>query len=108
MGAGASFQQVIRREIAVKKKINFPELIDKGIKFLEDLKELAEFFAPAADPYFVLGVSPEDDDELIDAIYKARVKHFHPDKGGDEEACKRLNDAYERIKAERAQQDEAG
>ena len=56
---------------------------------------------PDLTPYDILGVKPSDSDKIIDVIYKARVSLAHPDKGGDETECKRLNEAYEQIKAER-------
>ena len=49
-------------------------------------------------PYDVLGVKPTDPDKVVDAIYKARAGLAHPDKGGDEEEFKRINQAYEKIK----------
>ena len=51
-----------------------------------------------ASPYGVLGVKPTDSDKVIDAIYKARAGLAHPDKGGDEEDFKKINQAYEKIK----------
>lgn len=50
------------------------------------------------DPYVILGVSRDDPPELIDAVYKLKVKFYHPDKGGDSEKFLRLRNAYDEIK----------
>jgi len=63
----------------------------------------AQLAAPKAarDPYEVLGVRPDTDMEIIEAAYKAAAKKAHPDTGGTTEAMQEVNDALERIKAER-------
>ncbi len=53
------------------------------------------------DPYEVLGIRPDTPETVMEASYKALAKVHHPDKGGDPEQFKELNDAYERIKADR-------
>lgn len=46
----------------------------------------------------VLGVSADADQSAVKAAYRERVKETHPDTdGGDEEAFKRVNRAYERL-----------
>ena len=45
-----------------------------------------------------LGVDPDADEEAIKRAYRSKVKEVHPDTdGGDEEAFKRVNRAYERL-----------
>lgn len=46
----------------------------------------------------VLGVGPDADDDAVRTAYRERIKEVHPDtEGGDEEAFKRVRDAYERL-----------
>jgi len=48
--------------------------------------------------YEALGLDPSASDEAVRRAYRARVKEVHPDTdGGDEEAFKRVNRAYERL-----------
>jgi hypothetical protein len=55
--------------------------------------------APARqrDPYEVLGVRSDSPSEVIEAAYRAMAKKLHPDVGGDADAFKQVQDAYERI-----------
>ncbi len=46
----------------------------------------------------LLGVSPGASWEEIERAYRNKAKIHHPDKGGDEDAMKALNDAYEILK----------
>ncbi|AXG10041.1 J domain-containing protein [Haloplanus rubicundus] len=41
-----------------------------------------------------LGLPPTADTDEVKAAYRRRVKHVHPDHGGDSESFKRLQDAY--------------
>jgi len=48
--------------------------------------------------YRALGLSPDADEEAVKRAYREKVKEVHPDTdGGDEEAFKRVNRAYERL-----------
>ena len=53
------------------------------------------------DPYVILGVHPNTPPEIMKAVYLAWAKHHHPDVGGDAETFKRVNVAWDKIKAER-------
>lgn len=57
--------------------------------------------APARerDPWEVLGLRPDADLDAIEAVYRAKSKRLHPDAGGNAEAFKELQRAYERVKA---------
>jgi len=48
-------------------------------------------------PYDVLGVSPQESEEGIKKAYRKLAMKHHPDKGGDQEAFKAINDAFEKI-----------
>ncbi len=65
------------------------------------------------DPYKILGVSPDADDETIKKAYRRLAKKYHPDVNpGDPVAAKKMqqvNAAYEQIKnPEKAQQRPGG
>ncbi len=45
----------------------------------------------------VLGVDPDGDEGAVRRAYRRRVKETHPDNDGDEEAFKRVTEAYERL-----------
>jgi DnaJ-class molecular chaperone len=49
------------------------------------------------DPYDVLGVSRDSDENTIKKAYKKLAMKHHPDKGGDPEQFKRIQAAYDRI-----------
>ena len=53
------------------------------------------------DAYGILGASPDDPEGLIKDIYRKKVAFYHPDKGGDPNKFKRLQNAYEVICKER-------
>ena len=52
--------------------------------------------ATGQDPWSVLGVSPEADDDQVRAAYVEKVKEFPPDRCGRE--FERVRDAYEQLK----------
>jgi DnaJ-class molecular chaperone len=53
--------------------------------------------------YRYLGVKPNDPDELVKAVYRAKSKVLHPDNSetGNEAAFKKLNGAYEIVMEDR-------
>ena len=53
---------------------------------------------PTATAFAELGVPAGADVEEVKAAYRRRVKETHPDQGGDEEAFKRVREAYTRAK----------
>jgi len=48
--------------------------------------------------YKILGLSPSSSWEEIEQAYKRKAKVHHPDKGGDEDAMRVLNDVYAKLK----------
>lgn len=49
------------------------------------------------DPYTILGISRDASEEEVKKAYKKLAMKNHPDKGGDPEQFKRIQNAYERI-----------
>ena len=48
--------------------------------------------------YRLLGVSPSADWAEIQSAYRRKAKVHHPDHGGDEDAMRALNEAYQTLK----------
>ena len=46
----------------------------------------------------LLGLSPSASWEEIERAYRKKAKIHHPDHGGDEDAMRTLNEAYQRLK----------
>ncbi|WP_266078328.1 J domain-containing protein [Haladaptatus caseinilyticus] len=56
----------------------------------------------SAEAYRILGVDVTADDETVREAYREKVKNVHPDQtDGNEEAFKRVNRAYERVRNDR-------
>lgn len=51
--------------------------------------------------YKMLGVSPSAPWEEVERAYHRKAKLHHPDRGGDDDTMRALNDAYARIKRTR-------
>tara|TARA_B110000902_G_scaffold38745_1_gene41259 strand:- start:4931 stop:5713 length:783 start_codon:yes stop_codon:yes gene_type:complete len=49
-------------------------------------------------PHSVLGVDSNASEEEVKLAYRKLVKEHHPDRGGDEEHFKKINEAYDNIK----------
>ena len=58
----------------------------------------------ADDPYRVLGLHSGASMRVVKAAYRALAQETHPDKGGDPERFKKVQEAYERICGERQEQ----
>src|SRR5210317_1152812 len=60
------------------------------------------------DPYTVLGVEQSASDRDIKSAFRKLAVKYHPDRGGDENKFKEINEAYDKIKtSEKRQQYEA-
>lgn len=55
----------------------------------------------AQNPYRVLGLSSDASDERVRERYLTLARRHHPDRGGQAQDMRRINDAYERIRADR-------
>ena len=51
--------------------------------------------------YKILGLSPGATWEDVEKAYRRKAQIHHPDKGGDEDAMRVLNDVYNRLKKAR-------
>lgn len=49
-------------------------------------------------PWEILGISRNASKKEILSAYRKKAFQFHPDRGGDEEMMKKVNEAYERMK----------
>ncbi|HIJ65054.1 MAG TPA: DnaJ domain-containing protein [Candidatus Hydrogenedentes bacterium] len=56
----------------------------------------------------MLGVAPSTPWADIEAAYRRKAKIHHPDKGGDDDAMRALNDAYALLKQVRREQGSHG
>ncbi len=60
------------------------------------------------DPYLTLGVNQSASDQEIKQAFRKLAVQYHPDRGGDENKFKEINEAYDKIKtADKRQQFEA-
>ena len=60
------------------------------------------------DPYQLLGVNEQSSDQDIKSAFRKLAVKYHPDRGGDENKFKEINEAYDKIKTqEKRQQFEA-
>ena len=48
--------------------------------------------------YRMLGLSPSASWDQIERAYRAKAKVHHPDRGGDADTMRALNEAYSRLK----------
>jgi DnaJ-class molecular chaperone len=81
---------------------------EQGTKFLGAVKEFVQLLTPLmppaeADPYQIVGVTPEDPWAMVEKVYRMKAKFLHPDtkETGNEEAYKRLQAAYATLKERR-------
>jgi DnaJ-like protein len=49
----------------------------------------------------MLGISPSAPWDEVEKAYRGKAKLHHPDRGGDDDTMRALNDAYSRIKSAR-------
>lgn len=63
----------------------------------------AQIAAPMVqrDPYEVLGIRPDADDDIVKAAYRAASRRAHPESGGTNDLQTTINLAFESIEKER-------
>ena len=54
-------------------------------------------FDPQKDYYKILGVAETASEDEIKKAFRKQAMQHHPDKGGDQEECKKINEAYQVI-----------
>ncbi|MDQ3821426.1 MAG: J domain-containing protein, partial [Acidobacteriota bacterium] len=62
-------------------------------------------FDSSKDYYSILGAEESASQSDIERLYKRRAQQHHPDRGGDEEEMKSLNEAYRVLKDKDARRD---
>lgn len=74
---------------------------------IRGLRELRGEYVPDPPPrgkqdievcYRLFGLSPSARWEEVERAYRAKAKIHHPDRGGDEDAMRALNEAYNYLK----------
>lgn len=50
------------------------------------------------DDYATLYLTPNAPHDIVDVVWKALARQYHPDTGGDSETFIKISDAYQRIK----------
>jgi len=83
------------------KGINPEDIRRKGAEAFQNF--MRRYPGKGSSPYEVLGLVDDAPREIVDAVYKAWAKIYHPDTGKepDEEKMKMINRAYEEIKKKR-------
>ena len=56
------------------------------------------------DPYTLLGVDQSSSDQDIKQAFRKLAVKYHPDRGGDENKFKEINEAYDKIKTQEKRQ----
>lgn len=93
-------QDVLRRHAGMRRAKPAP----RNEASFEQIKSRMEAWMArldAEDPHAVLGVSSRAPAEQVQARYRELALANHPDRGGDAAEMRRINEAYERIRARR-------
>lgn len=102
-----SFQELLllMGVIAVLSLTGLWPLIARGLRQLRG-EPVDEGTPPAGDLelcYKLLGISPSAPWEEVERAYREKAKVHHPDRGGDADAMRALNEAYALLKQARRQ-----
>lgn len=85
-----------RRPTGETPAVGFGSVKERLEHWLQSLSE--------SDPYRTLGVSPRASEAQLRERYLQLARSHHPDRGGNAESMRRVNEAYERALAHRAQE----
>ncbi len=84
---------------------NFMNNIKSGGSVNNEIRDAIKFAVNSImnDPYVILGVSRKDPDDLINKVYKVKVKYYHTDNKdtGDVDKFLKIFESYKRIKDDR-------
>lgn len=84
----------IVRDFAGKTKFFYDFLKNFGSR-LDRVLKICKILVMTNDPYKILGVDKTASEADIKKAYRAAAKKHHPDKGGNAEEFKKINEAYE-------------
>lgn len=94
---GAALSDGIRKRFGIQQNIDFGQLKKEARGIGEEIRKSNQ-----QDPYKILGVSPEAEDTVIKAAYKAKGKLYHPDiNKSDGHKMSEINKAYQKIAKQR-------
>lgn len=97
------YKEVLRADTKMRaRRAGAPEAQSALGSVKERLESWLLSLSGAADPYATLGVRPGVSDAELRDKYVALARAHHPDRGGDANEMRRINDAYERVLAHRA------
>lgn len=91
----AEIEALTRRNVQLQQEVSSWKTLDQFNKLLSS--------APGAgislngNPFKVLNLSEDAPKEVVDAVWKALSKKYHPDVGGDTEQMKKVNGARDEI-----------
>ena len=94
---GQAVEEVLNRVVP-------PELLPPGTHFAPQPPPARVPQPPSSPPssYSILGVSPGDPQDLIEAVWRAKAKYYHPDvPTGNVDKFQQLKQAYDAIRQER-------
>ena len=93
---GSALSDGIRKRFGIQQNIDFSQLKKEARGIGEEIRKSNQ------DPYKILGVSPDAEETVIKAAYKAKGKLYHPDiDKSDGHKMSEINQAYQKISKQR-------
>lgn len=91
---GESLDEFARRQMGLPPPKLKEKISAEGKSSAEEIKRRMY----QDDPYKVLGVDRDAEEQVVKAAYRAKAKLFHPDKtGGSSEKMAQINEAYHKV-----------